>query len=88
MPNYYVRGAITQLDSGVIAESIGIGIEQTNPEVVALVRDRFASMSGQERVSFAQRALNGQGLDQVDQLLSASARGNLASSRVSVTVTD
>jgi peptidoglycan hydrolase-like protein with peptidoglycan-binding domain len=36
-------------------------IEQTNPEVVALARDWFSSMSGQERVSFVQRALKGQG---------------------------
>ena len=32
VPNYYVRGAITQLDSGVIAESVGggIGIEEAD----------------------------------------------------------
>ena len=32
VPNYYVRGAITQLDSGVVAESVGggIGIEQAD----------------------------------------------------------
>jgi hypothetical protein len=32
VPNYYIRGAITQLDSGVIAESVGggIGIEEAD----------------------------------------------------------
>jgi peptidoglycan hydrolase-like protein with peptidoglycan-binding domain/curli biogenesis system outer membrane secretion channel CsgG len=32
VPNYYIRGAITQLDSGVIAESVGggLGIEQAD----------------------------------------------------------
>ena len=39
-----------------------LGIEQTNPAVVAEARDWFASMGKKERITFVQRALSGLGL--------------------------